>query len=120
MMLTATLVTALLLRIAVPQGLMPADDGWFLKICPDGLPAKVAAIFGDEHAHHHGHENSETYSQCDLSGFGSGDLALWTGSIAGQERDVAQQAVVTLASAYFFATWNNQRARAPPKTSQLT
>jgi hypothetical protein len=36
---------AFLLRLLVPLGTMPAalSDGWFLKLCPDGLPAQVMA-----------------------------------------------------------------------------
>ena len=53
------LLFALLARIAVPAGFMPADtsQGWFLELCPEGLalPAMVA-LLGDstEHLHHHG------------------------------------------------------------------
>lgn len=72
------LVLALALRVLVPAGLMPAsgENGWYLEICPEGLPLEVMVqVFGDHHAHHHHHHAADaqsetsaaTYVQCDLS-----------------------------------------------------
>lgn len=62
----------MLLRIAVPAGLMPADvaDGWFLQLCPNGLSASsIAALFDHEHHRHQGDDQAEPgYVQCDLGG----------------------------------------------------
>ncbi|MEM9620901.1 MAG: hypothetical protein AAF993_04580 [Pseudomonadota bacterium] len=60
---------SLSLHIFVPPGFMPASvsDGWYLKWCPDGMPAEVMhALFG--HAHHHAHDSDASFAQCDLSG----------------------------------------------------
>ncbi len=67
--LARLVLVGLLLRIAVPAGFMPTtlDDGWFLKLCPDGMPMSVMmALLGHDH-HHHGEEPSP-YQQCDLGG----------------------------------------------------
>lgn len=64
--LTALALATMALRVLVPAGLMPsalAENGWYLSICPDGLPAHVAhALFG--HAHHT--DGAADYVQCDL------------------------------------------------------
>ncbi len=70
--LFALTFAALVLRVLVPAGLMPnavADNGWYLSICPDGLPAQLAhKLLG--HAHHMDKPGSELV-QCDLgAGFG--------------------------------------------------
>lgn len=71
---------ALLLRLLVPVGTMPAAlaGGWFLQLCPDGLPAEtLARLLGDSHHHHHhaveSGERSATPVRCDLGAALSGD-----------------------------------------------
>lgn len=64
------MVGALLLRVAIPAGYMPASiasDGWYLQWCPNGVSAEVmTALFeaagstesfqgAHQHQHHHGH-----------------------------------------------------------------
>lgn len=49
------LLAAVLLRVAVPVGYMPAPvaSGWPVQLCPDGLSAEVmVALFGPAHQHH--------------------------------------------------------------------
>ncbi|MEQ8914853.1 MAG: hypothetical protein RIE03_21405 [Pseudomonadales bacterium] len=56
--LGATLGAVVLLRVLVPAGYMPAAlaGGWFLQLCPDGLPvAAMQALLGEAHHHHHHH-----------------------------------------------------------------
>ena len=124
--LSYLLLGTLLLRVAVPVGLMPGDlsDGWYLQICPDGLsPAAMQVFMGDEHHHHHHHdhhqgEDSESANPvfCDLgAGFAS---ALIDSS--------ATTVVVLNPSVDFQRTWLGHRltsstswrapARAPPLT----
>lgn len=68
----------MLLRIAVPAGFMPADvaGGWYLQLCPDGVPASVvAALLG--HAHHvHEAAPDAGFLQCELGGGLSGSALL--------------------------------------------
>jgi hypothetical protein len=70
---------ALLLRLLVPVGTMPAAlaEGWFLKLCPDGLPAEtLARLLGESHHHHHHQgegERSAAPVRCDLGAALSGD-----------------------------------------------
>jgi len=50
----------MLLRVAVPGGYMPTSiaGGWYLSLCPHGMPnpAAVAALANSaQHEHHHGH-----------------------------------------------------------------
>lgn len=53
----------------VPVGLMPqaTSDGWWLKICPDGMPHSVMMALSG-HEHHHHEAETETYQPCDLGG----------------------------------------------------
>ncbi|MEQ8857466.1 MAG: hypothetical protein RIC56_02355 [Pseudomonadales bacterium] len=84
--LSLALGAALLLRVLVPAGYMPAAlaDGWLLQLCPDGLPAAtVQALLGPSHQHHehhappHGAPNDLAAAddaiavpdQCELGGF---------------------------------------------------
>jgi hypothetical protein len=49
------LLAAVVLRVAVPVGYMPAPlaSGWPVQLCPDGLSAEVmVALFGPSHQHH--------------------------------------------------------------------
>ena len=46
----------------MPQGYMPVAvaGGWYLELCPDGIPvATVAALFGDLSQHHHSASDHE-------------------------------------------------------------
>ena len=66
---TGVLLASLLLRVAIPAGYMPAsmDDGWFVKLCPDGIPAEVMmALLGHEHAHHD--DANSGFAQCEWGG----------------------------------------------------
>jgi len=58
------------LRVLVPAGLMPADmtDGWFLKLCPDGVSAEWMAGLNGDHHHHHHEEDGAQDSSCELGG----------------------------------------------------
>jgi len=69
---------ALLLRVLVPAGYMPAAlaSGWYLSLCPHGMPnpAAVAALghsMHHDHAQHgHDHDAAQGPDQCELgSGF---------------------------------------------------
>ena len=116
------LSVGLLLRVMVPAGLMPADtdSGWYLKICPDGMPVAVmVAVFGDQHAHHHHHDgghsdHSTDYQQCDLGSALAADAA--TGGYQGltnQLLAVTADAVIWLAPTTAVRTYA-LLPRAPP------
>ena len=69
---------ALLVRVAIPTGFMPSsmDDGWYLQLCPDGMPAHVmVALFGEDHSHH-GQPDEDTFFQCDYDSGVVGDAIL--------------------------------------------
>lgn len=82
-LLARLVLVGLVLRVAVPAGFMPTnlDDGWFLKLCPDGMSMSVMmALLGHDHHHHHqGTTDSEPYQQCDLGGSLADEDALTTG-----------------------------------------
>ncbi|MEQ9451034.1 MAG: hypothetical protein RJQ07_05565 [Pseudomonadales bacterium] len=107
------LLTVLLMRVAIPAGLMPNQDGWFLKICPDGMPARVAAVFGDEHAHHHQPDN-ELSAQCDLSGPALQEITLpiSTPATADFRALIVRPEFDSLP--YHSSPWQQKPARAPP------
>ena len=77
-LLARAALLGMLLRIAVPAGFMPDDvsGGWYLKLCPDGLPASVmAALLGHAHHAHHAHHDAapdDGFQQCELGGGLSG------------------------------------------------
>jgi len=68
-LLARLVLVGLVLRVAVPVGFMPSnlDDGWFLKLSPDGMPMSVMMALLGHHHQHHG-EEAQTYQQCDLGG----------------------------------------------------
>lgn len=76
--LSAFAAIAMLLRVAIPTGFMPSsiNDGWFLQLCPDGMPTHVmVALFGKHHLHH-GDSNGGTFFECDYDGGAIGDALL--------------------------------------------
>ncbi len=91
--LASLALLAMLLRIAVPSGYMPSAlaDGWYLKLCSDGISSSaMTALLGQEdHSHHHHHGgdtqssgSEQAFDQCDLgSGFASA-LVLQENSLA--------------------------------------
>lgn len=53
------------------------SDGWYLKLCPDGMPANVMlALLGHEHHHHDADAQIASFAQCDLGGIGVADAPL--------------------------------------------
>jgi len=130
--LLASFALALLLRIAIPLGYMPtaSDDGWYLKFCPDGMPAAaMVALFGDTHQHHHvGHHSSHNtaqhadvqndehagFAQCDLGGGLALDLVANADAIGTR----VIQALPTWHGADTWLpaadAWQRFRSRAPP------
>lgn len=64
------LLAGFLLQTAIPVGYMPANinDGWFVKLCPQGMSADVMAAVLGEHHHHHHDEDEASFLQCDLGG----------------------------------------------------
>jgi hypothetical protein len=55
---TVLLLSAvLLLRATIPAGYMPAatGSGWFVDLCPEGLPSGLMEVLGESSEHHHGH-----------------------------------------------------------------
>lgn len=70
------ILLGLVLRVMVPVGLMPASpsDGWYLKLCPEGMSIS-SMVAMPEHGHHdhHGHGGDEeaSFAQCDFAGFSS-------------------------------------------------
>lgn len=116
-LLARLVLVGLVLRVAVPAGFMPTnlDDGWFLKLCPDGMSMSVMmALLGHDHHHHHDGQDSDPYQQCDLGGGLSDDNALTTGeqfttnSLAALEQTLPTQDLVLAVTARTF------HARAPP------
>ena len=79
--LVALAALAMALRVMVPVGFMPSStaNGWYLELCPDGLPTQVmVALFGEHHAHHGGDDNS--FYECDYGGGTVGAALLDTGA----------------------------------------
>lgn len=122
-LLARLVLVGLVLRVAVPAGFMPTnlDDGWFLKLCPDGMSMSVmTALLGHDHHHHHqlGGEDTEPYQQCDLGGGLADDSALPTGEqfttnglvTLAQTQPLQDLALASTASAF--------QARAPPHSRQ--
>jgi len=117
-------LSGVLLRILVPAGFMPADvgDGWYLKLCPDGMPAStMVALFGHHHHHHadgHADGQEEHFAadmlQCDLGGGLSADTVAYGVQLSvavaatgiDETQPVAPATVRALPSAY--------HPRAPP------
>ena len=61
----SVVLVALVLRFAIPAGYMPAElsGGWYLMICPHGLPqTAITALYGGAHSHHHDHESAQAES----------------------------------------------------------
>ena len=76
--LTAFASLALLLRIAIPVGFMPSGitGGWYLELCPDGMPEHVmVALYGEHHAHH-GAGSDNLFFECDYGNGATGAFAL--------------------------------------------
>ena len=120
--LVATLAAiAILVRMAIPTGFMPSSvgDGWYLQVCPDGMPAEVmVALFGESHAHHGEHE-AETFFQCDYDSGVVGDLVV-DGSFALFSDFIPNHPVKPGTEFLFAKTSPNQfRPRAPPEHSRL-
>lgn len=69
------ILLGLVLRVVVPVGFMPANlgDGWYLKLCPEGMSVNsmVALLGHHHHYHHHAHDEEASFDQCDLAGFSS-------------------------------------------------
>jgi hypothetical protein len=112
------ILAAMLLRVLVPAGLMPAghEGSWHLEICPDGLPGRVvAALLGHDHVHHT--ENATAFQYCDLGAAFAGsflvgdadELILTHGSTP--EQTLGELSPATLTATYAF------RPRGPPHLS---
>jgi len=122
---TALAVAALLLRVVIPVGFMPSGiaGGWYLELCPDGLPRQVVvALFGEHYAHHghHGVGGGVSVYHCD---YGGGAAGAW----------LLDHTVVPLgrfpAATLLFAPdehraavsqWYGFRSRAPPSSVRNT
>jgi hypothetical protein len=120
-LLQVMLVAALLLRVAVPAGFMPAsaDDGWYLKLCPDGVPTEIMeALFGHDHSHHQGgHE--QTFVQCELGSVLGGEGIVGTFAETTPDFD-AGLPVVDVSPTFILASfWYAFRSRAPPHSSLI-
>jgi len=114
--LTTLAAAALLLRVAVPVGFMPASlaDGWYLELCADGLPTPVVvALFGEHHAHH-GDTGETAVYHCDYGGGAAGAWLLectvfpWVYPAVSHQPLAANVPLAADARLYAF------RARAPP------
>jgi hypothetical protein len=117
--LSAFAALAMLIRVAVPTGFMPSnvDEGWFLQLCPDGMPAHVmVALFGEHHLHH-GDSDGDTFFQCDYDGGVVGYALLDSNSHACAELDT-ENAVAAIAELRISRkTSLGYLSRAPPNTS---
>lgn len=51
----SVLLIALLMRVAIPAGYMPAaaGSGLLFELCPEGMPALVMQALSPQHHHHH-------------------------------------------------------------------
>jgi hypothetical protein len=79
--LTAFASLALLLRIVIPVGFMPSgiSGGWYLELCPDGMPEHVmVALYGEHHAHH-GAASDNLFFECDYGNGAAGAFAFGCG-----------------------------------------
>ena len=68
----------MLLRVAIPVGFMPSGitGGWYLELCPDGMPEHVmVALYGEHHAHH-GAGSDNLFFECDYGSGATGAFAL--------------------------------------------
>ena len=69
--LARLVLLGMMLRVAVPAGFMPADlsGGWYLRLCPEDVPAHViAALLGHAHHAHDAAEPEGGYVPCELGG----------------------------------------------------
>ena len=79
--LTAFACLALLLRVAIPVGFMPSgiSGGWYLELCPDGMPEHVmVALYGEHHAHP-GAASDNLFFECDYGNGAAGAFAFSCG-----------------------------------------
>ena len=76
--LAAFAALAMLLRVVIPVGFMPSGitGGWYLELCPDGMPEHVmVALYGEHHAHH-GAGSDNLFFECDYGSGATGAFAL--------------------------------------------
>lgn len=73
---------ALLLRVMIPVGFMPSTvaGGWYLELCPDGMPEHVMVTLYGEHHAHHGAGDDSLFFECDYGTGATGAFALAGGS----------------------------------------
>ena len=66
--LSYLLLAALLIRAAIPVGLMAVDthDGWYLSICPEGLSREAQKVLVP-HQHDDDSDHASTGLYCDLA-----------------------------------------------------
>jgi hypothetical protein len=110
----------LLLRVAVPAGYMPASvsGGWYLQLCPDGVPATVmAALSGHAHAHHQEHDGGDagrSYVQCDLGTGLSNAVALQQPFGVSPSPAIDSPQLPAIVSRLEHTSLRAYRSRAPP------
>ena len=125
-LLGAAALAALALRLVIPTGLMPSsvEDGWFLKLCPDDMPAEVmAALLGedDHHHHHHHHHGGEkdgvasvVYVQCDLGSLLGLDVLDDVSALAAEVEPLPELQFISQHALVARNRWLAAQARAPP------
>ena len=116
---SALAALALLVRVAIPSGFMPADTGsnWYLQLCPDNMPAAVmVALFGHDHAHH-GAPSENTFFQCDYDGGIVGELASVKNPSLATERAPERRGIPGSDSLCIKDSVCGFLSRAPPTTS---
>lgn len=113
-------LASFLLQTAIPLGYMPAsiEDGWFVKLCPNGLSAAwVSALLGDQHKHHS--DDESVFAQCDLGGGLGNPVAL--SDFAGTAAYSAPESILPV-SDYLPATGISHyrpRPRSPPVSPSI-
>ncbi len=106
---------ALLLRVAVPVGFMPSSvgHGWYLELCPDGMPVSLMVeLYGEHHAHHGADDN--VFYECDYGGGVVGAVALDCGVFACGLDPASGPVAAPGTSPLWHAPFYGFRSRAPP------
>jgi len=101
---------------------MPAAvaGGWYLELCPDGLPTAVmVALFGEHHAHH-GKAGDTVFFHCDYGGGAAGAWLLDSSLPAWDSRPGVNPPVAIDVSLVALAQRLGFQSRAPPSGTRFT
>ena len=110
---------ALVARVLVPAGYMPAPvgSGWPVQLCGDGIPASVMAELLDLHHHHHhhaAHDHSDAPQECELGAGFAADLSPALSLDLVEQQTTVDHADEMRAASPRARTAYSYRSRAPP------